>query len=117
MFRKLVAATLFVSFLAMASSGLAMFFVANMSFTIQMHPVHKLFGLLLVLAAVSHLVLNFKTLRKHLTSKRVAIWTGILSIILVLLWILALNRPVPPEQARKLDQLSEQVEALMEARE
>ncbi|HAN60078.1 MAG TPA: hypothetical protein DCQ11_04415 [Gammaproteobacteria bacterium] len=55
MFRKLVAVTLFVSFIAMATSGLMMFFIEKPSFTIQMHPVHKLFGLLLVFAVIGHL--------------------------------------------------------------
>ena len=55
MFRKLVAVTLFVSFIAMTTSGLMMFFIEKPSFTIQMHPVHKLFGLLLVFAVIGHL--------------------------------------------------------------
>ena len=59
MFRKIVATTLFVSFLAMATSGLMMFFIEKPSFTIQMHPVHKLFGMLMVLAIIAHLSLNY----------------------------------------------------------
>ena len=62
MFRKLVAVTLFVSFIAMATSGLMMFFIEKPSFTIQMHPVHKLFGLLLVFAVIDGLV---KSLHPH----------------------------------------------------
>lgn len=114
MFRKFVAVTLGVSFLAMASSGLAMFFIAQTSFTIQMHPVHKLFGILLVMAAVSHITLNFKLLRKHLTFKRVTAWGIVLLLILIMLWTLALNRPVPADKARELNQLSAEVEQLME---
>lgn len=47
MFRKIVAITLAVSFVAMATSGLMMFSINKTSFTLQMHPVHKLFGLLM----------------------------------------------------------------------
>ena len=117
MLRKFVAVTLAVSFLAMATSGLAMFFIAKTSFTIQMHPVHKLFGLLLVLAALSHITLNYRQLLKHLSFKRVTVWCGILLIILILLWVLALSRPVPTEKAIELNLLSEQVEQLMEGEE
>lgn len=37
MFRKFVAVTLFVSFIAMATSGMMMFVIERPSFTIQMH--------------------------------------------------------------------------------
>ena len=114
MFRKFVAVTLAISFLAMATSGLAMFFIAQTSFTIQMHPVHKLFGILMVLAAASHITLNFRLLRKHLTFKRVTAWGIVLLVILILLWALALNRPVPADQAKELNRLSAEVEQLME---
>lgn len=117
MIRKFVAVTLALSFLAMATSGLAMFFIAKTSFTIQMHPVHKLFGPVMVLAAVSHITLNFKLLRKHLTFKRVTAWGILLLVALILLWALALNRPVPPEKAGELNRLSAEVEKLMEGEE
>lgn len=55
MFRKLVAIVLLVSFGAMSTSGLLMFVIDKTSFTLQMHPVHKLFGLLLVFAALCHI--------------------------------------------------------------
>jgi len=51
---KFVAVTLFVSFIAMATSGMMTFVIERPSFTIQMHPVHKLFGLLMVMAAATH---------------------------------------------------------------
>ncbi|MDD2735437.1 MAG: hypothetical protein PHF56_15985 [Desulfuromonadaceae bacterium] len=52
MFRKIVAMTMLVTFAAMATSGALMFVIERPSFTIQMHPVHKLFGLLMILTAL-----------------------------------------------------------------
>jgi hypothetical protein len=81
--RKIAAITLAVSFLAMATSGLMMFFIEKPSFTIQMHPVHKLFGLLMVVAAVRHISLNYRALLNHIKTKSTAIYGAALVIILV----------------------------------
>lgn len=66
---------LFVSFLAMASSGLMMFVIEKPSFTIQMHPVHKLFGLIMIISVVAHLSFNYKGLLNHMKN-RAAAWVG-----------------------------------------
>ena len=110
MFRQLVAITLLISFIAMSTSGLMMFFINQTSFTLQMHPVHKLFGLLMVIAAISHIVLNFKSILNHLKNKWGVVVGSILVVILVLLYSVALNHSVPPELATKLDNLAKQAE-------
>jgi len=110
MFRKLVAITLLISFLAMSTSGLMMFFINQTSFTLQMHPVHKLFGLLMVIAAISHIILNFKNILNHLQNKWVAAVGSVLVVILVLLYGVALNHSVPPELATQLDNLAKEAE-------
>ena len=111
MFRKLVAVTLFVSFIAMATSGLMMFFIEKPSFTIQMHPVHKLFGLLLVFAVIGHLILNYRALLNHLKTKSVSIFGAGLIVILVLLYGVSLNNKVPKELAEPMDALAAKVES------
>ena len=58
MIRKLAAIGLFVSFLATPSLGMMMFVIEKSSFTIQMHLVHKLFGLLMIISVVAHLCFN-----------------------------------------------------------
>lgn len=50
-FRAITALVLFVSFIAMSTSGLLMLVIDQPSFSIRMHPVHKLFGVLLILGA------------------------------------------------------------------
>jgi hypothetical protein len=111
MFRKIIATTLFVSFLAMASSGMMMFFVEKPSFTIQMHPVHKLFGLLMVLAIIGHLSLNYRALLKHLKTKSVSIYGAVLIVILMALYGVSINNEVPKDIAEPMDALAAQAEA------
>jgi cytochrome b561 len=111
MFRKFVAVTLFVSFIAMATSGMMMFVIERPSFTIQMHPVHKLFGLLMVMAATAHLVLNFRQLKKHLQVRSAAVVGVALTIALMLLYGVAINNKVDTELAKKMDEAAAQQEA------
>jgi cytochrome b561 len=114
MYRKFVAITMFVSFVAMSTSGLLMFFIARPSFTLQMHPVHKLFGVLLVIAAVAHIGLNFRGLKTHLKTRSVTIWGAVLIAALVGLYGLALSRSVPADTAAALDALGVRAEQQLE---
>ena len=117
MFRKITAVTLLISFVAMASSGLAMFFIEKPSFTIQMHPVHKLFGLLMVIAVVSHLSLNYKGVLHYLKTKQVAFFGSVLAVILVLLYGVAMDNQVPEHIAQPMDELAAQADIWTESRE
>lgn len=111
MFRKLISAALFVSFLAMATSGLMMFFIEKPSFTIQMHPVHKLFGLIMVVAVIGHLFLNYKMLLNYLKTSSVSIFFGVLVVLLVALYGVAFNNEIPKELAEPLDAIAAQFES------
>lgn len=111
MLRRFVAVSLFVSFVAMATSGLMMFVVERPSFTIQMHPVHKLFGLLMVTLVLLHLGLNYRSLLAYLRARSVAAVGGLLAIVLVLLYGVALNNPVPEDIAGPLDELAAEAES------
>ena len=111
MLRKLVSIALFVSFIAMASSGLLMFFIEKPSFTIQMHPVHKLFGLLMVIAIICHIFFNYRSLLKHFKTKTVSVFGGVLVILLLVLYGVALNNQLPSEIAKPMDALASQAES------
>lgn len=110
MLRKFATVSLAVSFVAMATSGLMMFFIEKPSFTIQMHPVHKLFGLVMVVAAIIHVTLNFRSLMGHLQTGKVAVFGSALVIALVLLYGVAINNRVPPELAAQMDAAAARVE-------
>jgi len=111
MFRKIVAVALFISFIAMSTSGLMMFFIEKPSFTIQMHPVHKFFGLIMIFAVIGHLSFNFKALGSYLKTKVVAIVGGVMVCMLVLLYGVALNNKVPLEIATPMDALAAEAES------
>jgi len=111
MFRKLVAVALFVSFIAMASSGMMMFFIEKPSFTIQMHPVHKMFGLIMIIAIICHLSLNYRSLLRYIKVKSTALFGSTLVIILILIYGLAINNKVPVELALPMDALAEKIES------
>ena len=108
MFRKIVALALFVSFIAMSTSGLMMFVIEKPSFTIQMHPVHKVFGLLMILSVLGHLSFNMKSIVSYLKNRSVAIFGGVMVCILVLLYGVALNNEVPTAIAVPMDKLAAQ---------
>ena len=59
-FRKAVSITLLVSLMALASSGIMMIVLNSLEFQLQMHPVHKIFGVLLTIAGALHLYLNLR---------------------------------------------------------
>ena len=111
MYRKMVAIALFVSFIAMATSGMMMFFIERPSFTIQMHPVHKLFGLIMIIAIICHLTLNYRSLLRYIKIKSSAFFGGFLVIVLALLYSFVLNNKVPIELAVPMDALAAKVEA------
>ena len=110
MVRKIAAISLAVSFLAMATSGLMMFVVEKPSFTIQMHPVHKLFGLLMIAAAIAHIWLNYRGLLHHLKTRPVAIYGCVLVVLLVCLYGVVIYNKVPAGLAEKMDSAAESLE-------
>lgn len=88
-----------------------MFFIEKPSFTIQMHPVHKLFGLLMVLAIIGHITLNYLALLKHLKTKSVSIFGAVLIIVLVLLYGVSFNNEIPRDIAEPMDALAARAES------
>ena len=111
MIRKFVAIALAVSFIAMSTSGLMMFFIEKPSFTIQMHPVHKLFGLILIVSVIGHLTFNYRSLMVYLKTKSVALFGSVLVFLLVLLYGVAINNKVPDNIAIPMDELAGQAES------
>lgn len=110
MFRKFIAVALFVSFIAMSTSGLLMFVIEKPSFTIQMHPVHKLFGLIMIFSVLGHLSLNYRSLLTYLKNRSVAVLAALMIVILILLYGVVLNNKVPDDIAIPMDKLAAEAE-------
>jgi len=69
MFRRFVSVTLLVSIVALGSSGLLMIILDSFEFQLQMHPVHKVFGIIMCAAGCLHVYLNIKPIKTYLKSK------------------------------------------------
>lgn len=108
MLRKTTDIALFVSFIAMATSGMLMFVIERPSFTIQMHPVHKLFGLVMTAAAIVHIILNWRSIMLHIRTASMKIFGAALVVALVVMYGVAINNSLPPDMARQLDGIAAQ---------
>jgi L-asparagine transporter-like permease len=108
--RRITAVALVVSFLAMCTSGLLMLIIDKPSFTMQMHPVHKVFGIVMIVAALSHLQLNARAIGEHLKQRSAALTGVVLVIALLSSYVVVTLNPVPPELAEPLDQAADQAE-------
>jgi len=111
MMRKIFAVSLFVSYLAMSTSGLMMFVIEKPSFTIQMHPVHKLFGLIMIISVIGHMTFNLRSLVNYVKVKFVAIFAGVMICLLIVLYGIAINNEVPPSIALPMDKLATEAES------
>ena len=94
MLRKIVSTTLLVSLLAIVSSGLLMMLLGSYEFNLRMHPVHKIFGMLLSVSGIIHVYLNFKSIKKYLTSRRILVFGIIMFVIMILLYIVGFQKPI-----------------------
>lgn len=109
--RKLFAISLLVSFVALSTSGMMMFVIEKPSFTIQMHPVHKLFGLIMIISVIGYLSYNYRTLINYLKTKSTAAFGLVMVFLLMLLYGVALNNKIPADIAIPMDELAAQAEA------
>ncbi len=103
MFRKIVSTTLLVSFLALASSGIMMLIMGSYEFQLRMHPVHKLFGIAMVLSGCLHAMLNFKAIKKYLTAPKVLIFGIVLLVFMALLYVAGFNKPIDASVIKEIE--------------
>ncbi len=103
--RRVSSLALAVAFVAMATSGLSMFVVDRLGFQLRMHPVHNVFGIVMVVAGLLHAAFNWKALTALLRLR----WSVALGVLLagamVLLFIEGLTRPMDGEVIRKVDDI------------
>lgn len=111
MIRKIAAIALAISFIAIATSGMMMFVIERPSFTIQMHPVHKLFGLVMIASALIHISLNYRALLNHLRTRGSALFGAFLVAALTVMYGVALNNEMPAELAEQMDQAAMEAES------
>ncbi len=112
MLRQCISITLVLSLIALGVSGLLMIILNSFSFQLQMHPVHKIFGIIMVIAGSLHLYLNLKPIKNYLKNSRVLVFGVIMSALLMVLLIAGVNKPLDPELIEQVQQLMSQMESV-----
>jgi hypothetical protein len=103
--RRVSSVTLAVAFVAMATSGLLMLVVDRLGFQLRMHPVHNVFGIIMVVAGLLHACFNWKALTAHLRPRWAMTLGALLAGMMVLLLLGGLTSPIDGEVIRKVDGL------------
>lgn len=101
-----------VSFIALSTSGVMMFVIEMPSFTLRMHPVHRMFGIVMTVAAMAHITLNFRSIKTHLRFTSAIVAVSFLTAFLVVLYGVAWNNIVPPDLATQMDEAAAKAESL-----
>lgn len=104
MFRKAFSITLLVSMLALGTSGLMMIVLNDLTFQLQMHPVHKVFGILMCISACFHIYYNFGPIMNYLKQKKVAIIFSTLSVLLIFLFVVGMNKPIDNKVVKEIEE-------------
>lgn len=105
MLRQCVSIALVLSLVALSSSGMLMIFLNSFTFQLQMHPVHKIFGIIMTVAGCLHLYLNFSPIKRYLKDRKVLVVGVCLTIGLVFLYVVGLNKPLDPASVEQIEQL------------
>jgi hypothetical protein len=103
--RRVSSVTLAVAFVAMATSGLVMLIVDRFGLQLRMHPVHNVFGVIMVGAGLLHAAFNWRTLVAHLRLRRLMTLGILLVGLMVLLLILGLTKAMDGEAIRRIEDI------------
>lgn len=103
MFRKFISIVLLISVIAVGISGLLMIILGSFKFQLQMHPVHKVFGIIMCVAAVFHIYFNFKPIKNYLKINKIAISAAVLFTFLIFLSVIGMNKPLNPEVVEDIE--------------
>lgn len=110
MFRKLVSITLHVSLVALSSSGIMMIVLGSFEFQLQMHPVHKIFGVLLTIVGFLHLYINFSAIKKYLGNKKIALVAVALTVMMVGLYAVGSAKPLDKQKIQEIEKIMRTLE-------
>ena len=103
MTRKIVSTTLLVSLMALASSGIMMLVLNSYEFQLRMHPVHKIFGILMTISGILHIYYNFKSIKKYLDSRKVLLFGIVMMVVMILLYIAGFNKPLDQNIIKEIE--------------
>lgn len=110
MFRKFISITLLVSLIAVGGSGLLMIILGSLSFQLQMHPIHKIFGIVLCISGLFHIGFNFKPIKSYLKINKIAFSAAALCTLALLLLVAGLGKPLDREAVADIETRMQQLE-------
>lgn len=110
MFRQFVSLTLLVSLVALSSSGILMIVLGSFEFQLQMHPVHKIFGILLTLSGAFHLYYNFTPIKKYLSKRKMMLFALVLTFIMVGLYAIGMSKPIDSKKVEEIEKIMQTME-------
>lgn len=91
--------------MALSSSGIMMIVLNSFEFQLQMHPVHKIFGILLTISGIFHLYLNFNAIKKYLGHKKMMIFAVILTFFMVGLYAVGASKPLDTNKIQQIEKI------------
>jgi drug/metabolite transporter (DMT)-like permease len=106
----MISLTLLVSLVALSTSGIAMIVLGSFEFQLQMHPVHKIFGILLTLSGAFHLYYNFAAIKKYLGKKKMMLFALLLTFLLVALYAIGMSKPLDSEKIQQIEAIMQTLE-------
>ncbi|QSZ41906.1 DUF4405 domain-containing protein [Sulfurimonas aquatica] len=111
MFRQFVSLTLLVSLVALSSSGILMIVLGSFEFQLQMHPVHKIFGVLLTLSGAYHLYYNFSAIRKYLSKRKMMLFAMVMTFLMITLYAVGMAKPIDKEKVQQIEKILSTMES------
>jgi len=103
MAKKYTSIILFVSLVALGSSGLLMMFPESLAFRLRMHPVHNIFGIAMCISGCLHVCFNFRLLKSYFKHRQILIMSISLVVVLILSYTIGLHRPIDPLLMDKIE--------------
>lgn len=110
MFRQFISLTLLVSLVALSSSGILMIVLNSFEFQLQMHPVHKIFGVLLTLSGAFHVYYNFGAIKKYLSKKKMMFFTLVMTFLMVALYAVGTAKPLDKQKIQQIEEIMRTLE-------
>ena len=111
MFRQLISITLLVSLVALSSSGILMIVLNSFEFQLQMHPVHKIFGVLLTISGAFHVYYNFGAIKKYLGKRKVILFAMLMTFILITLYTVGMSKPIDKDKVQQIEKIMQTMQS------
>jgi len=107
----MVSLTLLVSIVALSTSGISMIVLGSLEFQLQMHPVHKIFGILLTLSGAFHVYYNFAAIKKYLSKRKPMLFALVLTFIMIALYAIGMSKPIDPVKVQQIETIMKTMES------